>query len=113
MSRSVAQCGVTGTSMLYLLVVLGIGLLISSAVESQLVPTGGTAGHVHASRDALRLLLTCVACQPSPLATYAGQYYDIAARFSWRGTSGRPPAEHRRACEHGGRAAASDAWSDP
>src|SRR5262249_40058360 len=79
---------------------------------------GDAAGHVHASRDALRLLIRLAQyASPSP-ASYvraAGPVLrGVAADGlpSWGGV-GRSPAERCCARRHGGRAAAPNARGDP
>src|SRR5215813_9386130 len=78
---------------------------------------GDAAGHVHASRDALRLLVRLTQhASPGPaghICAASPVLRDVAADSlpGW-GRVGRPPAERRRARRYGGRAAAPDARSD-
>ena len=99
----------TGVSMLYLLVALGIGLLISSAVKSQFVASQVALLVTFMPAVMLSGFLFDLRSMPAPvrLITYAlpARYYvDPAADdLPGRGRLGSHPAECGRAGRHGGR----------
>ena len=108
-----------GASMLYLLVALAIGLLISSATKSQFVASADhDAGHVPAGDDAVGLPVRSAQHAgrgPSDHVRPAGPLLRGAAAngVSGRRRLGRDRAQRGRAGRHGGRAAVADPSVSP